>query len=174
VVPFRLLGPQVGRGSAFPPSSQEKYDAPADLGDVLVILGTGLVPAFAQPAEKTKKKLQGTWTATQAERDGRAADDVVGHRLSLTGNRFQIQSKDGKPLYAGTVRVDPSAKPAAIDFEHTDGALKGKAWKGIYALDGDTLTICDNAPNLNKGRPAAFEAKSGSGYVLITFERAKP
>ena len=41
-------------------------------------------------------------------------------------------------------------------------------------LDGDTLAICDNAPNLDKGRPAAFEAKSGSGYVLITFKRAKP
>jgi hypothetical protein len=39
--------------------------------------------------------------------------------------------------------------------------------EGIYALDGDTLTTCDNAPNLEKGRPAAFEAKRGSGYVLI-------
>jgi uncharacterized protein (TIGR03067 family) len=70
--------------------------------------------------------------------------------------------------------VDPGAKPAAIDFEHTEGALTGRAWTGIYALDGDTLTTCDNAPNLDKGRPAAFEAKSGSGYVLITFKRAKP
>ena len=34
-----------------------------------------------------------------------------------------------------------------------------------YTLDGDTLTICDNAPNLNKGRPTTFEIKSGSGYV---------
>jgi hypothetical protein len=68
--------------------------------------------------------------------------------------------------------MDPSAKPAAIDFEHKEGVLKGKAWKGIYALDGDTLTICDNAPNLNKGRPTTFEIKSGSGYVLITFKRA--
>jgi uncharacterized protein (TIGR03067 family) len=139
-----------------------------------LILGTGLVPAFAQPAEEAHKKLQGTWRATQAERDGRTADDVVGHRLSFTGNRFQIQSKDGKPLYAGTVRVDPRAKPTAIDFEHTEAALKGKVWKGIYALDADTLTICDNAPNLDKGRPAAFEAKSGSGYVLIRFKREKP
>ena len=138
-----------------------------------MILGTGLVPAFAQPAEEAHKKLQGAWTATLAERDGKAADDVVGHRLSVTGKRFRIQSKDGKPLYAGTVRVDPSAKPASIDLEHTEGALKGQAWKGIYALDGDTLTICDNAPNVVKGRPAAFEAKSGSGYVLITFKRAK-
>src|SRR6476646_9782816 len=117
-----------------------------------LILGSGLV--LAQPAEQAQKQLEGTWIATKAERDGKAADDVVGHRLSFTGNRFQIQSKDGKPLYAGTVRVDPSAKPAAIDFEHTEGALKGKVWKGIYALDGDTLTTCDNAPNLDKGRPA--------------------
>jgi uncharacterized protein (TIGR03067 family) len=139
-----------------------------------LILGTGLVLAFAQPAEDAQKNLQGTWTAIQAERDGNAADDVVGHRLSFTGNRFQIQSEDGKPLYAGIVRVDPSAQPAAMDFEHTEGTLKGKAWQGIYALDGDTLTVCDNAPHLDKGRPAAFEATRGSGYVLITFERAKP
>jgi hypothetical protein len=52
--------------------------------------------------------------------------------------------------------------------------LKGKAWKGIYALDGDTLMTCDNAPNPYKGRPTAFEAKTGSGHILITFKRAKP
>src|SRR5262245_21940627 len=139
-----------------------------------LILGTWLVSALAQPAQEAQKKLQGTWIAMKAERDGKTADDVVGNRLSFTGSRFQIQSKDGKTLYAGIVRVDPSAKPAAIDFEHTEGTLKGKAWKGIYALDGDTLTTCDNAPNLDKGRPAAFEAKSGSGYIFITFNRAKP
>jgi uncharacterized protein (TIGR03067 family) len=77
------------------------------------------------------------------------------------------------PLYAGMIQVDESVMPAAIDFEHTEGGLKGNAWKGIYAQDGDTLTTCDNAPNLEKGRPSAFEAKSGSGYVLITFRRAK-
>jgi uncharacterized protein (TIGR03067 family) len=139
-----------------------------------LILGTGFALAVAQPAEEAQKKLQGVWTATKAERDGNAAGDVVGHRLSFTGPRFQIQSKDGKRLYAGTVRVDSNATPAAIDFEHTEGVLKGKAWKGVYALDGDTLTICDNAPNLDKARPAGFGAPSGSGYVLVTFERAKP
>ena len=139
-----------------------------------LILGTGLVLAFAQPADDAQQKLQGTWTATKAERDGKAAGDVVGHRLSFTGNRFQILSKDGKPLYAGTVRVNPSAQPWAIDFEHTEEALKGKTWKGIYALDGDTLTICDNAPNLDADRPVSFETKSGSGYEVITFKRAAP
>jgi uncharacterized protein (TIGR03067 family) len=139
-----------------------------------LILGTTLVPAFAHPAEGPREELQGTWTATKAERDGEAAEDVVGHRLSFTGDRFRLRSEDGKPLYEGTIKVDSGAKPAAIDFEHTGGALKGKTWKGIYALDGDTLTTCDNAPDLEKGRPAAFEAKAGSGHILITFRRAKP
>jgi uncharacterized protein (TIGR03067 family) len=139
-----------------------------------VILGTGHVLAFAQPADDAQQKLQGAWTATKAERDGDVADDVVGHRLSFTDNRFQIMSKDGKPLYAGIIWVNPSAKPWAIDFEHTEEALKGKTWKGIYVLDGDTLTICDNAPNLDEGRPDSFETKSGSGYEVITFKRAAP
>ncbi len=137
-------------------------------------LVAGLALASVGPAEASEEKLQGIWTATKSERDGRAADDVVGHRLSFSAGRFEIQSKDGKRLYAGSFRVDPEAKPAAIDFAHDEGVLKGKAWKGIYEIDGNTLTICDNAPNLEKGRPAAFEASSGSGYVLITFERARP
>ena len=120
------------------------------------------MPAFAQPAEDAQEKLQGAWTATKAERDGKAAEDVVGHRLSFTGDRFRIRSKDGKPLYEGTVRVDPSAKPAAIDFEHTEGALKGKAWKGIYALDGDTLTIVRQRTGPGQG-PARRVRGEGAG-----------
>lgn len=139
-----------------------------------LILGAWPEPALAQPAGEAPKRLQGTWTATKAERDGQAAEDVVGNRLSLTGNRFQIRSNDGKLLYAGTVRLDRNTKPPAFDFEHTEGALKGKVWKGIYALDGDTLTTCDNAPDLGKSRPAAFEAKRRSGHILIAFQRAKP
>jgi uncharacterized protein (TIGR03067 family) len=75
----------------------------------------------------------------------------------------------------GTFRFDTSKTPATVDFEHTSGVLKGKVWKGIYAVDNHgTLKICDNAPALDKERPAAFEARAGSGYVLITFERARP
>ena len=138
-----------------------------------LIISTGLVLACALPAKAAETTLQGTWIATKAEQDGKTADDLVGHRLSFMGNRFEIRSKDGKPLYSGTVQINPSAKPATIDFHQKNGALNGKVWKGIYAVDGDTLTTCDNAPSLKKGRPTAFEAKSGSGYVLITFKRAK-
>lgn len=127
----------------------------------------------AQPAA-AQATLQGDWTATKAERDGKSAEDVLGNRLSFSGTRFEIRSKDDRTLFAGTFRTNSKVKPAAIDFVHAEGSLKGNAWKGIYTLTGDALTIIDNAPDIAKPRPAAFAAKGGSGYVLITFMRAKP
>ena len=61
------------------------------------ILATGLVLAGAGPAA-AQAALQGSWTATKAERDGKAAADVVGHRLTFTGDRFEIRSKDGRTV----------------------------------------------------------------------------
>ncbi len=137
-----------------------------------VILGAGLIVGGARPAA-AQAALQGNWIATKAETIGAASPAVVGHRLSFSGDRFAITSKDGKPVYAGTVRTDAKAKPATIDFAHTLGALAGKTWQGIYALDGDTLTVCDNAADLAKARPTAFATTPGSGFVLLTFMRAK-
>jgi uncharacterized protein (TIGR03067 family) len=137
-----------------------------------LILATGLVSGAAQLA--AQGALEGSWTATKAERDGKAADDVVGHRLAFAGSRFQIHSKDGKLIYAGTFSVQASAKPAAIDFVQTEGIAKGQTWRGIFALSGDALTIIDNAVNPDKDRPQAFATTNGSGYVLVTFQRAKP
>jgi hypothetical protein len=68
--------------------------------EVLTRAGVGWRPQPAGPRSAESLPVmvvQGTWTATKAERDGQAVDDVVGHRLSFTGNRFQILSRDGKP-----------------------------------------------------------------------------
>ena len=75
-----------------------------------LMLAAGLVLVCAPPAS-AQTVLEGSWNATRAERDGKAADDVVGHRLAFAGNRFEIRSNDGKTLYAGTFRTDPRAKP---------------------------------------------------------------
>ena len=54
----------------------------------------------------------------------------IGLSLPVTASRSNQKTESA--LYAGTFRVNPSAKPAAIDFEHTEGVFKGKTWKGIY------------------------------------------
>jgi uncharacterized protein (TIGR03067 family) len=135
------------------------------------IVVIGALPALAQrPGDGAP--LQGTWIVVRAIRDGNVVDDVVGFQLSLMNGSFRIQSKDGKRLNAGTVRLDPSRTPAEIDLAHTEGDLRGKIWRGIYAVSGETLTLCDNAPNLDLPRPTSFEPRRG--YSLLTFRRAKP
>jgi hypothetical protein len=42
----------------------------------------------------------------------------------------------------------------------------------VVTRQDDEIYVADGKPD--KGRPAAFEAKSGSGYILIAFKRAKP
>ena len=116
--------------------------------------------------------LKGTWIASRVVQDGKPAAALVGHRLTFERERFRIDAQDGKRLFTGTARVDPAAKPSTIDFLHGDGDVKGKTWKGIYAVSGDTLTVADNAPDLASPRPKTLEAKSGSGHVLFVFTKA--
>ena len=132
----------------------------------LLVGGATSVPAPAQ----TAGKLDGVWTTVSAERDGKPADELKGHRLTFAGDMFVIQN-EGKTIYKGTCKADPGKKPAQIDFTHTEGELKGKRWLGVYALEGDTLRIADNAPDMAKPRPAQLATKTGSGHVLLVFKR---
>ena len=125
-----------------------------------------------RPAAGTRAEsgLEGIWVAVEAERDGAAAAELVGHRLTFAGERFTIEA-DGKPIYAGTFRTDPQAQPTEIDFVQDEGEAAGQTWLGIYRLDGEELAICDNAPDTAAPRPAEFATSPGSGHVLLTFRR---
>jgi uncharacterized protein (TIGR03067 family) len=126
-------------------------------------------PALADDAGQAA--LAGAWAAAEAERDGAAASGLVGHRLVFEGDRFGISAPDGELLYEGTYQADPAAQPPRIDFRNDAGQAAGQEWEGIYRLEGDTLTIVDDAPDPAKGRPAEFEAPAGSGHVLLVFRR---
>jgi uncharacterized protein (TIGR03067 family) len=135
-----------------------------------VLLTAGLArDSVAQPTGK----LEGTWTAVSAERNGKPADELVGHRLTFAGDTFVIR-RDGKMLYKGTFKTDSTKKPAHIDFRQTEGEAKGKTWRGVYLLEGDTLNTNDNAPDPSRPRPTQFVTAPGSGYVKLTFTRAAP
>jgi hypothetical protein len=41
----------------------------------------------------------------------------------------------------------------------------------VYALQGDTLTVADNAANTAAPRPAALAAPADSGHVVVVFTR---
>ena len=122
-------------------------------------------------ATAQESPLAGTWTATDAERDGAPANDLVGHRLIFAGETFEIVGADGDLVYAGTTRIDPATEPPAIDFVNTEGEATGVTWEGIWRLDDPALVITDNAPDPSRPRPADFVAPAGSGYVKVIFAR---
>ena len=134
------------------------------------LLGGG---SWTVSAASPESEISGTWVAVSAEREGKADGELNGNRLTFTGNTFVIE-RDGKMIYKGTFKTDSMQKPARIDFRHTAGGAKGKKWRGIYALDGDSLQIADNAPDMTKPRPTELAAKAGSGHIKINFRRAAP
>jgi uncharacterized protein (TIGR03067 family) len=124
--------------------------------------------AWAADPTAERAKLEGTWRAVAAERNGAPASDLLGHELTFAGDRFRI-THDGRLLYGGAYTVDPLAQPARIDFRQDEGADLRGTWKGIYRLDGGRLEIVDNAPDMGKPAPTQFAAGPGSGYVLVRF-----
>jgi uncharacterized protein (TIGR03067 family) len=144
--------------------------------EMMLMFSTAAVAGTAIGSEKTASAndvghLRGTWTAVRAERDGRPDADIAGHVLLVEDGKFSI-AENGITIYAGTLWLDEAATPWAIDFRHTGYAPAGKTWRGIYQIDGDTLTICDNAGNMQRSRPTSFATEADSGLVMVVFTRS--
>jgi uncharacterized protein (TIGR03067 family) len=139
----------------------------------LMIVAVGLLVAADDPKEEAKKeleKLKGTWQITAAEREGQKTDDLNKSKLVVTGDTFTVE-ENGKELFKGSVKLDPSKKPKTIDWMIMDGDGKGKTALGIYTLDGDNLQLCWGQPG--KERPSGFTAKAGTRDLLVVLKREK-
>lgn len=135
-------------------------------GLAITLLAAGLAVGGA----RAEGQLEGAWLAEDASQAGVAAPEIVGHRLDFKGDRFRI-TKAGTVIYGGIFSVDASAQPPAIEFDLSETPSLAGVWRGIYALKGDTLTICDNAPDRTMPRPNSFAECVAPGYVVIRFTR---
>jgi uncharacterized protein (TIGR03067 family) len=63
-----------------------------------------------------------------------------------------------------TAKIDATKKPKEIELV----VGKGKAFLGIYKLEGETLTLCIGD---QKTRPTEFESKKGR--LLIQYKKHK-
>jgi uncharacterized protein (TIGR03067 family) len=140
-----------------------------------MVLTVGLLMAAAAPkdddAKKELKKLEGNWVMVSGEEKGTKLpeDTVKNAKLTIKGDKHTV--KVGEETFVGTHKLDPTAKPKAIDATDTEGPFKGKTTLGIYKLEGDRFTVCFAPPD--KDRPKEFSTKSGTGQFIHVWKRQK-
>jgi uncharacterized protein (TIGR03067 family) len=119
------------------------------------------------------EKMAGIWKCESANNDGKPlADEIVRElRLTLTKDGGYKTERGKQVLFDSTYKLDGGQKSKQIDMIGTEGENRGKTAQGIYALDGDTLTICYTMPGGE--RPKEFESKPGSKATLVVWKRAK-
>jgi uncharacterized protein (TIGR03067 family) len=122
---------------------------------------------------KEMAKLEGTWKIVSIEIDGRknseaAMKEFHEHSEVLKGDQWTAYHGD-KIAAQQTFRLIPTKSPKTIDIFDTNKTL---LWRGIYSLDGDTLTICFRQPDKGE-RPTEFLSRPGSGSVMLVMKRAK-
>jgi uncharacterized protein (TIGR03067 family) len=126
-------------------------------------------PAASPPAAATE--LEGEWTMLSGVLDGRPVD----RRMLATGRR--VTRGDETTVLFGTqvfmrmtFTLDTSRRPRAVDYQNLEGSNRGKAQRGIYELDGETLRLCVAPPGAD--RPANFATTPGDGRLLTVWTLA--
>jgi uncharacterized protein (TIGR03067 family) len=107
------------------------------------------------------------------EEDGKklGADEVKGMNI-VFADSLLVVLRNTTLLHLSKLKVDPTKTPKSVTATVVDGPQKGDTFLGIYAWEGDTLTICYD-PQGND-RPKEFKTTAGSGLVLLVCKRFRP
>jgi uncharacterized protein (TIGR03067 family) len=137
---------------------------------VAVVIVTAVSSADEDAVKAEIKSLEGTWQLVSATKDGKKTpEDVVKKiRVVIQGNKHSVYFEDKVVAKDVSFTLDPKKNPKTT----TDTLPDGKEIKGIYKLDGNTLTSC--VAEVGKDRPSEFDSKPGSGHTLRVFKRVKP
>jgi uncharacterized protein (TIGR03067 family) len=107
------------------------------------------------------------------EVDGNQANEEDAKKITVINEadgKWRIEV-EGKVIARGTSKIDPTAKPKAVDLTATEGESSGQTAQGIYEFGDDTRKVC-LAP-ADKERPTEFAAPAGSGHILALLKRVQ-
>jgi uncharacterized protein (TIGR03067 family) len=132
----------------------------------------------ASPTGGDLERLQGDWVLESVEINGKAvAIDALkidkkplAPRLTVKGERYTLYLAD-KP-FAMTCQLDPKHTPKQITLTVLEGSDKGKAFRGIYKLEGNRFTIC-RVLDSTQPRPTAFATTPNSGLIKGVWKRLR-
>jgi uncharacterized protein (TIGR03067 family) len=129
-------------------------------------LGAPAPKADAKPATDDHP-LIGEWVVESEVSSGKPMNVTKRARVILTSDRWKIKIEGETE---SCLSVNPKKDPPTIDiWVPTQGDEDTSNAKGIYKLEGDTLTVCYSY----KDRPTKFESPPKSGIWLMKLKRVK-
>jgi uncharacterized protein (TIGR03067 family) len=132
---------------------------------IFCLLAATTFGSAEEKPNRDQEAIQGTWQMMSSAQDGKPAPERLIKTSKLTFSRDRLTTILGDERHELTFRLYPDQSPKQIDI----GLGEGKAFKGIYELKGDTLTVAHG--KVNRPRPGDFTSKEG--IVLGTFRRAQ-
>ena len=109
-------------------------------------------------------RMQGVWVVVDNRVSGIEMTPNKGATVQVRRNRWTfIDKHDSESRSHWDLQLNPSATPPQIDFEGVEGSTSSR---GVYRLEGDTLTISYNYVHDRGGRPTAID-RERNGYVVV-------
>ena len=136
-------------------------------------LFTALALAAGAPglkdAPKPAPSVVGEWVAERRTFSGTEtppAGDALRYVFAADGT-YAVHRGPRKVYADRKYATDPKKNPPTIDLDTE--AVGGRVVRGIYKVDGDTLTVCWS--NGSDPRPTAFESTAAKPTTLYVFKR---
>jgi uncharacterized protein (TIGR03067 family) len=124
-------------------------------------------------AKKDLDRIQGSWVVASGESGGTAIpnEDAKATRFVIKGDKYIYTIPDYRE--EGTLKVDSSKQPKAIDVKIDEGQNQGETQLGIYDLNKDTLKLCFARPGKGTKRPKDFSTNADNEQLLLILKREK-
>lgn len=116
------------------------------------------------PTTTSASMVPGTWTITSI--NGRPMPPQPPTTLTITGTTYQ-QARGGVTNERGTIRLDTSKTPMAVDFFITDGPAAGTTQLGVIEVSGNAMRISLGNPGAEL-RPVDFTTSDRVIVLLLS------
>ncbi|HZV04364.1 MAG TPA: TIGR03067 domain-containing protein [Gemmataceae bacterium] len=139
---------------------------------LVFLLTAGAERANEDAAAEDLKRMEGDWVVASMEVEGMKVpdDDAMALFRSVKGDRYTV-SRYRKVVGKGTIKLDATKKPRAIDALPDGATHKTKPLLGIYEFEGNKMKLCFARPGM--ARPTEFRSKEDSGHTLTVWQREK-
>src|SRR5262249_1626001 len=99
-------------------------------------------------------------------------EQVKSIRVIIENDHHTVMFGDQVVVHKVKFTIDPATSPKSTEDTLDQEPHKGKKIRGIYRVDGDSLTSCVGP--IDGPRPTEFTSKPGSGWPLRRSRRVKP